>query len=153
EFRRVLSRSMARVAAADQSTSDGFTLGPPSYMAPERLAGKEVDGRTDVYSAGVIFYRLLTGHVPFEAPTPLAMVQKQLSDAPTPVHTHRPNLPGWCQAILDRALARAPGDRFPTAEAFRTTLLAAISEATESTGVYAAVHGSDPASADEVTTA
>jgi hypothetical protein len=122
-------------------------------MAPERLAGKEVDGRADVYSAGVIFYRLLTGHLPFEAPTPLRMVQKQLSEAPTPVHVHRPNLPGWCQAILDRALARAPSDRFPTAEAFRTTLLAAISEATESTGVYAVVHGSGAAKPDDLTTA
>jgi serine/threonine-protein kinase len=150
---KVMDFGMARVAAADQSTSDGFALGPPSYMAPERLAGKELDGRADVYSAGVIFYRLLTGRVPFEAPTPLEMVRKQLSDVPTPVHTYRPNLPGWCQAILDRALARAPADRFSTADAFRTTLLAAISEATESTGVYSVVPSSGTATPDAVTTA
>jgi serine/threonine-protein kinase len=150
---KVMDFGMARGAAADQSTSDGFTLGPPSYMAPERLAGQELDGRADVYSAGVIFYRLLTGHVPFEAATPLAMVQKQLAAAPTPVHTHRADLPGWCQAIIDRAIARAPADRFPTAEAFRVTLLAAISEATESTGVYSVVQGSGPANSDGVTRA
>src|SRR5258705_13027986 len=109
---KVMDFGMARVAAADQSTSDGFALGPPSYMAPERLAGKELDGRADIYSAGIIFYRLLTGHVPFEAPTPLEMVRKQLNDVPTPVHTYRPTLPGWCQAILDRAIARAPAERF-----------------------------------------
>ena len=136
---KVMDFGMARVAAADQATSDGFALGPPSYMSPERLAGGEVDGRTDVYSAGVIFYRLLTGHVPFEAATPLEMVQKQLSGAPTPLHTYREELPGWCQAIVDRAIARIADDRFPTAEAFRSTLNAAISEATESTGLYAVV--------------
>src|SRR5262245_30155008 len=74
---KVMDFGMARVAAADQATSDGFTLGPPSYMSPERLAGGEVDGRSDIYSAGVIFYRLLTGHVPFEGATPLEMVRKQ----------------------------------------------------------------------------
>jgi eukaryotic-like serine/threonine-protein kinase len=136
---KVMDFGMARVAAADQATSDGFALGPPSYMSPERLAGGEVDGRTDVYSAGVIFYRLLTGHVPFEAATPLEMVQKQLSGAPTPLHTYREELPGWCQAIVDRAIARIADDRFPTAEAFRSTLNAAISEATEATGLYAVV--------------
>jgi len=149
---KVMDFGMARVAGADQLTSDGFALGTPAYMAPERLAGKEIDGRADIYSAGVVFYRLLTGHVPFEAPTPLEMVQQQLSGAPTPLHTYRPELPGWCQAILDRALARSPDDRFPTAEAFRTTLLAAISEATEATGVFSVVQGSGVANPDAVTT-
>jgi serine/threonine-protein kinase len=116
---KVMDFGMARVAAADQATSDGFALGPPSYMSPERLSGTEVDGRTDVYSAGVIFYRLLTGHVPFEAATPLEMVQLQLSGEPTPIQTYRQDLPGWCQAIVDRAIARVVDDRFPTAEAFR----------------------------------
>lgn len=144
---KVMDFGLTRMAGADQLTSDGFTLATPAYMAPERLLGKEIDGRADVYSAGVLFYRLLTGHLPYEASTPLEMVQKQLSDAPTPAQKHRPDLPGWCQAILDRALARSPPDRFPTADAFRATLQAAISEATESTGVYpVAAAGAVPAS-------
>lgn len=144
---KVMDFGLTRMAGADQLTSDGFTLAMPAYMAPERLLGKEIDGRGDVYSAGVLFYRLLTGHLPHEASTPLEMVQKQLSDAPTPAQKHRPDLPGWCQAILDRALARSPADRFPTADAFRATLQAAISEATESTGVYpVAAAGAVPAS-------
>jgi serine/threonine-protein kinase len=150
---KVLDFGMARVAAADQATSDGFVLGPPSYMSPERLAGGEVDGRTDLYSAGVIFYRLLTGHVPFEAATPLEMVQQQLSGVPTPLQTYRQDLPGWCQAIVDRAIARVADDRFPTAEAFRTTLNAAIAEATEATGVYAVVDVSGSADPNDLTTA
>ena len=152
---KVMDFGMARVAAADQATSDGFTLGPPSYMSPERLSGGdvEVDGRTDIYSAGVIFYRLLTGHVPFEAASPLEMVRRQLSDAPTPLHIFRQDLPGWCQAIVDRAIARAVDDRFPTADAFRSTLNAAISEATEATGVYSVVQGSGSAEPDDLTMA
>jgi eukaryotic-like serine/threonine-protein kinase len=150
---KVLDFGMARVAEADQATSDGFVLGVPSYMSPERLAGGEVDGRGDLYSAGVIFYRLLTGHVPFEAATPLEMVQKQLSGVPTPLQTYRQDLPGWCQAVVDRAIARVPDDRFPTAEAFQTTLNAAIAEATEATGVYAVVDASGSADPNDLTTA
>jgi eukaryotic-like serine/threonine-protein kinase len=150
---KVLDFGMSRVAAADQATSDGFVLGPPSYMSPERLGGGDVDGRTDLYSAGVIFYRLLTGHVPFEAATPLEMVQKQLSGVPAPLQTYRQDLPGWCQAIVDRAIARGVDDRFPTAEAFRTTLDAAIAEATEATGVYAVVDASGSADPNDLTTA
>src|SRR5262249_15711734 len=77
--------------------------------------------------------------VPFEAATPLEMVQKQLSGAPTPLQAYRQDLPGWCQAVVDRAIARVVDDRFPTAEAFRSTLKAAIAEAAEATGVYAVV--------------
>ena len=150
---KVMDFGMARVAGADQATSDGFTLGPPSYMSPERLAGGDVDGRTDVYSAGVIFYRLVTGHVPFEAPTPLEMVQQQLSGAPTPLQAYRQDLPPWCQSIVDRAIARDVDDRFPTADAFRSTLNAAIAEATEATGVYAVVDGSGSAAPDDLTLA
>jgi serine/threonine-protein kinase len=151
---KVKDCGVARVAGEDDATSDGFVLQSPAYMAPERLAGKEIDGRADVYSAGVIFYRLLTGHVPFEAATPLDMVQKQLSGSPIPAIRFRPGLPGWCQAILDRALARSPEDRFPTAEAFRRTLLAAISEASEATGAFAVVtdqrdHAAPASSADQ----
>lgn len=148
---KVMDFGMASVAAADQATSGGFALGPPSYMSPEKLAGGEIDGRTDLYSAGVIFYRLLTGHVPFEAATPLEMVEKQLSGAPTSLQTYRQDLPGWCQAIVDRAIARVADDRFPTAEVFRSTLNAAIAEATEATGVYAVVDAAASADPNDVT--
>jgi serine/threonine-protein kinase len=147
---KVMDFGLTRMAGADQMTADGFTLTTPAYMAPERLLGREIDGRADIYSAGVLFYRLLTGHVPYEAPSPLEMVQKQLAEAPTPVRRHRQDLPGWCQAILDRALARAPADRFPTADAFRAALQAAISETAEDTGVYPVAAASDGAPAGAV---
>jgi serine/threonine-protein kinase len=140
---KVMDFGVARVTAANEITADGLALGTPAFMAPERLLGRDVDGRADVYSAGVLLYNLLTGHVPHEAAAPLDAVRKQLAESPAPAHVYRPGLPGWCQTILDRALARSVDDRFTTADAFRAALLAAISEASETTGVHAAVQSAD----------
>ena len=81
--------------------------------------GAEVDGRADLYSMGVVLYRLLTANLPFKAETAIAMAQKQIKDPPTPLRQFRAELPSWCQDILDRALAKAPDDRFQTAEEFQ----------------------------------
>jgi serine/threonine protein kinase len=138
---KVMDFGIARVVGAEHLTSDGHMMGTPAYMAPEQVMAKDVDGRADVYSCGVVFYRLLTGNLPFQADTAIGMVQKQLSDPPTPLHAHRADVPAWCQSVLDRALAKSPADRYQTAEEFRRALLAAIgTSATEHTGLYAAAH-------------
>ncbi len=109
-------------------------MGTPAYMAPEQVLGQEVDPRADLYSIGVVFYRLLTGVLPFRSDTVIGMVQKQVSDQPTPARVHRANLPDWCEVVLTRALAKSPADRFQTAEEFRQALLdplnAVVSERT-----------------------
>jgi hypothetical protein len=97
-------------------------MGTPAYMPPEQVLGKQLDGRADLYAIGVILYRLLTGTLPFKADTAIGMVQKQISEAPTPLSAHRKNLPEWCEKILQRALAKAPADRFQTAEEFSEAL-------------------------------
>jgi hypothetical protein len=136
---KITDFGIARVSGAEHLTVDGQMMGTPAYMAPEQVLGQEVDGRADLYSCGVLFYRLLTGALPFEADTAIGMVQKALSDPPTPAHVHRADLPDWCQTILDRALAKSPAARFQTAEEFRAALMSAIgSVATEQTGAYAA---------------
>ena len=136
---KIMDFGIARVAGAEHLTNDGHMMGTPAYMAPEQVMAKEVDGRADLYSCGVVFYRLLTGTLPFQADTAIGMVQKQLSDQPTPAQAHRADLPEWCQTILDRALAKSPADRFQSAEEFRAALMRAIgSVATEQTGAYAA---------------
>lgn len=137
---KIMDFGIARVVGAEHLTSDGTMMGTPAYMAPEQVMAKDVDGRADLYSAGVVFYRLLTGTLPFQADTAIGMVQKQLSDMPTPVQSRRADLPDWCGTILERALAKSPADRFQTAEEFRSALLAAISGATEHTGAYSAAH-------------
>ena len=119
---KIMDFGIARVLGAEQMTIDGRLMGTPAYMPPEQVLGQEVDGRADLYSVGVVFYRLLTAALPFNAETALAMMQRQILEPPTSLHAHRQDLPEWCGGIVQRALAKAPEDRFQTAEAFREEL-------------------------------
>src|SRR5258708_7276788 len=64
---KIMDFGIARVVGAEHLTNDGLMMGTPAYMAPEQVMAKEVDGRADLYSCGVVFYRLLTGALPFQA--------------------------------------------------------------------------------------
>jgi serine/threonine protein kinase len=119
---KIMDFGIARVLGAEQKTIDFRLMGTPAYMSPEQVIGEEVDGRSDLYSVGVLFYRLLSGALPFSADTALGMLQRQIRDNPTPVHVHRPTLPAWCDQIVQRALAKTPADRFQSAEEFRDAL-------------------------------
>jgi hypothetical protein len=126
---KIMDFGIARVRGAEHMTTDGYMMGTPAYMSPEQVLCQEVDGRSDLYSVGVMFYRLLTGKLPFEADTAIGMVQKQISDMPTPARLHRADLPAWAVSIVDRALAKSPADRYQTAEELRKALLDAIHDA------------------------
>jgi serine/threonine-protein kinase len=119
---KIMDFGIARVRGAEHSTAEGYMMGTPAYMAPEQVLGQEIDGRADLYSAGVVFYRLLSGALPLTADTAIGMMQRQISDRPDPLSAHRADLPEWCQTIIDRALAKSPADRFQTAEEFRETV-------------------------------
>jgi len=123
---KVMDFGIARVLGTEHFTHGGFMMGTPAYMAPEQVLGREIDGRADLYSVGVVLYRLLTGQLPFKADTAISMVQMQISEAPTPIVTFRPDLPAWCTAIVDRALAKSPSDRFQSAEEFRAAMASAV---------------------------
>jgi serine/threonine protein kinase len=123
---KVMDFGIARVLGTEHFTHGGYMMGTPAYMAPEQVLGREIDGRADLYSVGVVLYRLLSGRLPFNADTAISMVQMQISETPTPIATFRPELPNWCTAIVDRALAKSPSDRFQSAEEFRATLMAAV---------------------------
>jgi serine/threonine protein kinase len=124
---KVMDFGIARVIGTEHLTNDGYMMGTPAYMAPEQVMGGEIDGRADLYAMGVVLYRLLTGTLPFKAETPMAMVQKQLKDPPTPLRQFREELPGWCEELLDRALAKPVEQRFQTADDFRGALVRAMS--------------------------
>ena len=136
---KVMDFGIARMVGTEHLTNDGYMMGTPAYMAPEQVLGNEVDGRADLYSVGVILYRMLTGHLPFKADTAAAMAQKQLKDAPTPLRQVRAELPVWCEQILERALAKPPELRYQTADEFRSALMlsAQLAPATEVTSVLA----------------
>ena len=123
---KVMDFGIARVLGTEHFTHGGYMMGTPAYMAPEQVLGREIDGRADLYSVGVVLYRLLTGRLPFNADTAISMVQMQISEPPTPMVTFRPDLPPWCSVIVERALAKSPADRFQSAEEFRGALLAAV---------------------------
>ena len=122
---KVMDFGIARVSGTERMTSHGLMVGTPAYMAPEQVRGDDVDGRTDLYAVGVVFYRLLTGKLPFKASTAVAMIQSQLNEQPTSARLIRAELPEWLDTTLMRALAKRPADRFQTAEEFRDALTAA----------------------------
>jgi serine/threonine-protein kinase len=123
---KVMDFGIARVLGTEHVTQGGYMLGTPAYMAPEQVLGNDIDGRADLYAVGVVLYRLLSGQLPFSADTAIAMVQKQVNDSPIPIARFQPDLPPWCARVLQRALAKAPADRFQTADDFRAALLDAV---------------------------
>jgi serine/threonine-protein kinase len=126
---KVMDFGIARMLGGEHLTHTGYMMGTPAYMAPEQVLGKEIDGRADLYSVGVLFYRLLSRELPFRADTAISMAQKQVAELPTPIATFRPDLPPWCESVISKALAKAPADRFQTPEAFRAALTAAVTPA------------------------
>ncbi len=119
---KVMDFGIARVRDAEHTTSRGHLVGTPAYMSPEQVLGEIIDERSDLYSAGVVLYRLLAGALPFESDTSIGMLQRQIAEPPVPLRAHCEGLPDWCQSIVDRALAKSPADRFQTAQDFRTAL-------------------------------
>ena len=120
---KIMDFGIARVIGSEHLTSDGLMMGTPAYMAPEQVLATDIDARADLYSIGVVLYRLLSGSLPFQADTAIAMAHKQVKDPPTPLRQHRAELPDWCETVLGRALAKSPADRYQTAEDFRDSLV------------------------------
>jgi serine/threonine-protein kinase len=123
---KVMDFGIARVLGTEHFTHGGYMMGTPAYMAPEQVLGREIDGRADLYSVGVVLYRLVSGRLPFAADTAISMVQMQISEPPTPIASFRPDLPPWCTTVVDRALAKSPSDRYQSAEEFRAVLATAV---------------------------
>ena len=98
-----------------EHTQLGTILGTPAYMPPEQAAGKPVDERADVYSLGVILYHLLAGRAPYSDTTSSEVLERVLTQAPTPLAQLQPRLPQELLDIVSRAMAREPAQRYPTA--------------------------------------
>ena len=100
-------------------TATGVAIGTPAYMSPEQCAGdREVDGRSDLYSLGVVAYQMLTGSLPFSGGNTAALLVKQLSEAPIPLRQRAPGVPAGLAAAVMRLLAKDPSARFADADAF-----------------------------------
>jgi len=112
---KLLDFGIAKVTTSTL-TRRGDVLGSASYMSPEQVAGSDaVDGRSDIFSVGVVLYELLAGRKPFHAEAPTAIIMKLLHEQPPPLETVVPGLPAQLVAAVNRALAKNPAERFATA--------------------------------------
>src|SRR5271167_4902634 len=118
---RVTDFGIARAGASDM-TLTGSIMGTAQYLSPEQAQGQAVSAASDLYSVGVILYELLTGVVPFEGETAVAIAFKQVSAEPLPPSALNPALPATLDAIVLRALAKDPAHRYTDAEEFIAVL-------------------------------
>jgi serine/threonine protein kinase len=129
DFVKVLDFGLAKLTTVSgtvpaYTTDAGIIMGTPYYMSPEQCEGRtELDHRTDVYSLGVILFEMLTGQVPFAGEGYGEVMTKHISLPPPPARKFVPGLPIALEAILSRALAKAPDARFQTMAEFREVLL------------------------------
>jgi serine/threonine-protein kinase len=100
---------------ASHLTITGASLGTPHYISPEQASGDaEVDIRADIYSLGCTLYRMVTGRTPFDAPSPIAIIQKHLNEKLTPPDEINPALSEGCVLVIEKMLAKERNDRYPT---------------------------------------
>jgi YVTN family beta-propeller protein len=118
-----------RVGGARGLTASGQVLGTIDYVAPEQVEGGPVDGRADQYALGCVLFESLTGVVPFQRDSELAVLWAHVNDPPPRIGEHRPDLPVALDDAIGRALAKAPGDRHPSCGALAAAAQAALTEA------------------------
>ena len=104
-------------------TGAGVAIGTPAFMSPEQAAGeREIDGRSDLYSLGIVTYQMLTGELPFNAPTVAGILMKQITEPAPDVRSRRPDVPEDLALAVSRCLEKDPENRWPTADALRRAL-------------------------------
>ena len=115
---------IARAAEGDSRlTATGIAVGTPAYMSPEQAIGeRDIDGRSDLYSLGIVGYQMLTGELPFAATNTPAILMKHINQTPRPLRELRPDLPAGLIRGIERAMAKQPDQRWPDATAFRDAL-------------------------------
>ena len=104
-------------------TGAGVAIGTPAFMSPEQAAGeREIDGRSDLYSLGIVSYQMLTGELPFNAPTVAGILMKQITEVAPDVRTRRDDVPEDLALAVSRCLEKDPENRWPTADTLRRSL-------------------------------
>ena len=126
---------VVKIAGANSLTAAGMIIGTPEYMAPEQSAGViDVGPAADQYSLAIVTYEMLVGRVPFQAPTPAAVMRMHLTDPPPPPRTVVPWFPEEVEKVLVRALAKEPFDRYPSVADFVANLKDSVAKAQQAAG-------------------
>src|SRR5262245_9652048 len=106
---------LARATEDVKLTQTGFVAGTPLFMAPEQARGEPLDHRTDLFSLGSVLYAMCTGKPPFQGSTPFLVLRQVTEELPVPIQQVNPETPDWLVEVIDRLLAKNPGDRFQSA--------------------------------------
>jgi serine/threonine-protein kinase len=127
---KVLDLGLGVLMESDESssfaTADGIAVGTIDYMSPEQACGKEVDGRSDLYSLGCTMYHVMTGRLPFPGDSPVERLGLRISGRPVPITDVRPNIHPAIVNVLERLMAAKPMDRFQTAAEAAEALQAVV---------------------------
>ncbi|MFG2354965.1 protein kinase [Streptomyces sp. NPDC048521] len=122
---KVMDFGIARAmqSGVTSMTQTGMVVGTPQYLSPEQALGRGVDARSDLYSVGIMLFQLVTGRLPFDADSPLAIAYAHVQEEPVAPSSINRALPPAVDALVTRALKKNPNERFPTAEAMRSECL------------------------------
>ncbi len=121
---KVTDFGIARALNSDQDlTQTGAVMGTATYFSPEQAQGNRVDGRSDVYSLGVVLYEMAVGKPPFSGENPMAIAYKHVREVPAPPRSVNADVPEAFEAIVLQAIAKNPNDRYSSAEELRQDLL------------------------------
>ena len=113
---------IARAAMGTKLTQTGAVIGTPRYMSPEQARGGELDGRSDIYSMGVLLYQMATGSLPFHATDAASLMYMHVHETPEPPDVRNADVPDWLRDIILKCLAKNPDDRFATADVLGNAL-------------------------------
>lgn len=146
---KVLDFGIAKLQeeAAGNLTQDGNAMGTPQYMSPEQCLGEPLDGRSDVYSMGVLIYEMLCGTVPFRAATSSAVAMLHIQTPPAPLRQINPNVAPQVEAVVMRALEKRRENRQPTALALSQELIQAATQVFRAAPLTAPVGANLPVAA------
>ena len=122
---KVADFGIARVMATSK-TQTGVVLGTPSYMSPEQIAGKKVDGRSDLFSLGVVLYELISGEKPFNGDSIATLMYNITTTAPQAIRELSPAIPDAMAGIVEKLLAKDVEARYQTGKALADDLLACL---------------------------
>jgi eukaryotic-like serine/threonine-protein kinase len=149
---KVMDFGLARIAASDM-TRAGSLMGTPNYMSPEQVRGETATTRSDVFSLGALFYEILTERKAFQAESLHAVMFQAMHEQPPPIETLRPEVPEPVRRLVEKALSKAPGDRFSDGADLRDALRVVRQAIGPSSGASLPAPPAGPAGAGSTSTA